>query len=114
MSKCSGFQGVEAENERQVSVNKNGFEVSVQPNPFAVSSTITYHLSRRAKVECKVFDASGREVRTLVSGTMESGDHHLVWNRTDNEHRKLNAGVYFLRITADGIEDEDQVKLIVL
>jgi hypothetical protein len=70
----------------------------VAPNPFARSAIIHWNLARESDVDLKVFDATGRAVRTLVSGTARAGAHTTLWNGTDNSGRKLAHGVYFVRL----------------
>src|SRR5207247_874214 len=39
---------------------------AAMPNPFAVRTTLAYDLPRRDRVELRIYDVSGRLVRTLV------------------------------------------------
>jgi hypothetical protein len=66
----------------------------ISPNPFAYSTTITYHLSASARVSLRIHDVSGRVVRTLVNGQKEAGSHSVTWNATG-----LSKGLYFARLT---------------
>jgi len=63
-----------------------------------------------AKVE--VFDISGRRVRTLFSGDLDSGAHPLHWDgRTDSGNR-VGAGVYLVRAKARSLEASRKIVLI--
>jgi flagellar hook assembly protein FlgD len=101
---------VEASEEKQVPVSTNA--VKTEPNPFRTATTISYSLTVRTRVDCKVFDASGRIVTTLFSGIQDKGAQRLVWNRADDQGLRVNHGVYFVRITAEGLLV--QSKLVVL
>jgi hypothetical protein len=46
-------------------------------------------------VSLKVFDTVGRDVATLVSGTMQAGEHTARFDAKD-----LASGIYFYRLTA--------------
>jgi len=74
--------------------------------------TLAYNLSRSSRVECVIFDASGRRIRDLYAGSQKSGSQSLTWDRKDDQGRSVNAGVYFARLTADNAAT--QAKLIVL
>jgi len=73
------------------------------PNPFwsgATSrfagnpaTTIRFTLARREQVILKVLDALGREVATLIDGTVDSGEHAVVF-----EASQLASGTYFYRL----------------
>jgi flagellar hook assembly protein FlgD len=69
-------------------------------------------LSRPSRVECEIFDASGRRIRELYAGSQKSGSQSLTWDRKDDQGRAVNAGVYFARLTADNAAT--QAKLVVL
>lgn len=45
------------------------------PNPFNPSTTIKFSLPASGKVMLKVFDITGREITTLVNGTLNSGTY---------------------------------------
>ncbi|HEY9167604.1 MAG TPA: cellulase family glycosylhydrolase [Candidatus Kryptonia bacterium] len=66
------------------------------PNPFNPSTAINYQLSAVSYVTLKVFDAIGREVKTLVAGRENPGNHSITFNSAN-----LPSGVYFYRLAAD-------------
>jgi flagellar hook assembly protein FlgD len=50
-----------------------------------------------------VYDATGREVRTLVDARQTAGVHRAHWDGRDNAGRMMTPGVYFFDlITSDG------------
>ena len=69
--------------------------VSTYPNPFNASTTITYSLPKAANVELKLFDLTGREITTLVSGNKQPGVHTATLTATD-----MPSGLYFVRLEA--------------
>ncbi len=48
----------------------------------------------------KVYDVSGRHIRTLVSKDMEAGDHKVLWDGKNSSGSGVASGVYFYRIIA--------------
>jgi len=62
--------------------------------------TISYSLPRTAPISIKIYDASGRLVRTLVWGTEEAGEYTISWDGSDDRGRALSSGVYFARLEA--------------
>ena len=42
----------------------------------------------------------GQKVRTLHSGSMTAGRHHILFDGVDDQYRPLGSGVYFYRIVA--------------
>jgi flagellar hook assembly protein FlgD len=71
------------------------------PNPFGTRTTIGFDLARREQVTLRIFDVTGRVVRTLADGSvLESGSHHVEWNGHDEGGAQLQAGLYFCRLVA--------------
>jgi flagellar hook assembly protein FlgD len=48
----------------------------------------------------KIYDLSGREVRTLVSGMHKKGRYSVRWDGSDNNNKKVGAGTYLYRLEA--------------
>ncbi len=70
-----------------------------RPNPFSRTTTIQFDVPRTAgaspaRVRLRVYDMSGRLVRTLRDGPMEAGRFSIEWRGDDDEGRPLAAGVY--------------------
>jgi poly-gamma-glutamate synthesis protein (capsule biosynthesis protein) len=85
--------------------NKLGFH-SFQsfPNPANSSSVIQYNLLKTGKVVLKIYNALGREVKTLVNGLQVNGQKKVIWDGSDNQGKNLDAGIYFCRLKAGGNE----------
>jgi hypothetical protein len=75
---------------------------AVRPNPAAGVAAIRYGLPAAQPVSLVVYDAAGRAVRTLVSGTEVAGYHSVEWNGRDDAGRMAPTGVYFARLDAGG------------
>jgi hypothetical protein len=62
-------------------------------------------------VRADVFDIAGRRVRTAYDGSLPAGRHVLSWDGRTVADAPAGAGIYFMRITADG-EEIGTVKII--
>jgi hypothetical protein len=62
-------------------------------------------------VHLAVYDALGRVVCGLVDGVSEPGYYAVTWSALDDQGRRVPAGVYFVRFTAD---DHQSVQKTVL
>jgi hypothetical protein len=67
------------------------------PNPFNPRTKVQFVLSSSASISLKVFDILGREVATLVEGTIPPGTYESVFDGST-----LSTGPYFCRLTAQG------------
>jgi len=77
------------------------------PNPFKTTTTITWKLPENAHVILKIYDFTGRELKTLVDCEMTKGEHQLTFNA-----RGLPAGVYYYQLRAGkGIATKRMMKI---
>lgn len=63
------------------------------PNPFNPSTTIEFDLKEDGFTTLKVFDITGREVKTLINGKMRAGHHTVNYFAPG-----IASGVYFYQI----------------
>jgi len=82
------------------------------PNPFNPTTTIEYQIAVRGHATLAVFDALGREVRTLMTGIADAGSYKLTWDGRDNTSRPLSSGVYFVRLQT--VQSSQLVKTVLL
>jgi hypothetical protein len=67
------------------------------PNPFNPRVRVEFISPYEGDVRVDVFDVSGRLVRTLVRGEIESGTLMIVWDGRDHVGRLAASGVYVIR-----------------
>ena len=68
-----------------------------RPNPFSSDTALAYVVPKGgAHVTLRLYDVSGRLVRTLVDAHRESGLHELHWDRRAASGATVAAGVYFV------------------
>jgi calcineurin-like phosphoesterase family protein/flagellar hook capping protein FlgD len=65
------------------------------PNPFNLSTTIKYNLPQKSKVELKIFNILGQEIKTLYYGTQTPGNKSIVWNGKNQSNKVISSGIYF-------------------
>ena len=70
------------------------------PYQFTNYTTIQYHIPQLSHVSLIIYDLSGREVRTLVSGMHKRNRYSVRWDGTDKKGNKVGAGAYFYRLVA--------------
>lgn len=84
--------------------------VTLAPNPFDPSTTITFAVPRAAApVRIDVFDVGGRRLVTLVDEPRPSGAASVTWDGRDGSGRRAPPGVYFVRIDVDGHRESRRV-----
>jgi hypothetical protein len=70
------------------------------PNPFNPETRIRFYIPGAGSqvVRLSVYNMLGQEVRTLLSGPVEPGEHRVVWDGLDQQGRPLGSGVYLYRL----------------
>ena len=67
------------------------------PNPFNSMTNVKFEIVNAGMVEIKVFDLSGKEVRTLVNEYKQAGTYEVRFDAGD-----LPSGIYFYRMETNG------------
>jgi hypothetical protein len=75
---------------------------SCSPNPFRSHTQISYALPTAGNVSLRVYDVSGRTVRTLASGFQRAGSYSVSWDARDSHGKQVPYGVYFYRLDLPG------------
>ncbi len=82
------------------------------PNPFNNSTTIGYQLPIYSDVTIKIYNLLGQNVRTLVDRQQAAGRHTVVWDGRDDSGNAMASGVYFYRLTQNGISVDRKLMLL--
>ncbi len=77
------------------------------PNPFNPVTTFAFSLPTESDVSIKLYDVTGRVVRTLIDEEMEPGFHQTVLHATG-----LPSGVYFARMVAGRFSETRKITLL--
>jgi len=82
------------------------------PNPFNPTTTINYQLPENGKVELTIYNLKGQKVKILVNETLESGNHTVIWNGTDDNNKQVSSGIYFYKMKTDNHEETKKMILM--
>lgn len=89
------------------------FELSQNyPNPFNPSTKFEFSLPKQTYVVIKIFDITGREIKTLINEKLDAGKYKTDWQSVDNSGAKVSSGVYFYRIVAGSFTDTKKMILV--
>ncbi len=62
------------------------------------TATVHFGLAKADRVEIRVYDVTGRRVRSLASRLFGAGEHSLVWDGTNDRGQRVAGGVYFTQV----------------
>jgi hypothetical protein len=68
------------------------------PNPFNPTTRIAFGLKAPAVITLRIYDASGRLVRTLVEGARPAGHYSELWDGRNSNGKAVASGIYFYRL----------------
>jgi hypothetical protein len=85
-----------------------------QPNPANPSAMIRYTIAQKGQVQLRIFDVSGRLVRTLVDEVQAPSEtpYERRWDGMNDQGQKVGSGVFFYQIDAPGFSSSK--KLVIL
>ncbi len=89
-------------NPASVEVTATQLQLRTSPNPLTTATNISFEMPEAGSANLEVYDASGRLVRTLVSGTMAAGPHAIEWDAKNDLGDRVGSGVFYYRLNALG------------
>ncbi len=89
-------------------VEDASFEIgTAYPNPFNPSTVVPVELSRDAIVNAKIYTLNGREIATLVNGTMNAGSHELRINASN-----MTTGLYLVKVMVEDVVNVQKIAFV--
>lgn len=84
----------------------------IRPNPTGASADLRFTLARAAGASVRVFDASGRRVRSVDIGGLGAGPHAWKWDGQDDRGRLAPSGRYFVELRAGSERARRSITLV--
>ena len=81
------------------------------PNPFNPSTKINFSIHKPGIYFLKVFDINGKEISTLLSSFLASGDKTVIWYGNNKLGNPVKSGVYFYQLKT---KDFSQTRRMIL
>jgi len=82
--------------------------ISITPNPTATKTTINLQLANRTQVTLRVFDVTGRLVKTIINENRERGCYTVYWAIDKN----IASGVYFIHFESSNVKQTQPVIVV--
>jgi hypothetical protein len=73
----------------------------VLPNPSSGKTRVRFQVPARSQVDLRVYDVSGRQVRSLARRVVDAGTHETTWDGRDDLGRAAVSGVYFVKMESE-------------
>lgn len=83
------------------------------PNPFNPTTQIAFAVpDGGARVSLRIYDLTGRLVRTLVDGNEPAGTRSVTWSGENDQGQPVPSGTYFYRLTAPSFSEQKKMVLL--
>ena len=83
------------------------------PNPFNPVTTIRFDVGITSpESTLRIYDVSGRNVTTLISGQLQPGSYEVQWDATNNQGEPVSAGVYLYKIQVGKFSQTNKMILL--
>ena len=94
--------------EEKRNFRSKNISLSITPNIVIKEVSLRYKIAALCKVSLKVYDIEGKLIKVLEAGykAFDVGEYEIRWNLSDDQEKKVQAGIYILEFIAD---DEKQV-----
>ncbi len=100
--------GIFAEDSEASNNEPHSFKLSQNyPNPFNPNTMIEYSIANSERVELKVYDLLGREVKTLVNDIQNPGSYNVTFDASG-----FSSGVYFYKLVSGSFVDVKRMILV--
>ncbi|UCH83176.1 MAG: T9SS type A sorting domain-containing protein [Candidatus Latescibacterota bacterium] len=67
---------------------------------YTLTTSIGFTLEKQDHVSLRIYDISGRMIRTVVDGPMGPGSNTKEWDGRNGNGEPVASGIYFYRLTA--------------
>ena len=85
----------------------------VGPNPLNPEAVLSIHMARDGRLRVRIYDVTGRLVRTLVDDAWRvAGDHEVRFDGRRDDGTTLSSGRYYLRVEAADVVDSGNVTIM--
>jgi len=109
--KVSPVTGVEGEPQAEPKA-QTSLLLGAIPNPTHHDARISFQLAEGGEMSLKLYNSAGQLVRTLVKSNLSAGTHAITWDGRDDGGRKVSAGVYYYRMSANGYQKSGRLTVV--
>jgi hypothetical protein len=95
--------GVEERPTANPWVNQKFYLAPSKPNPVMSGTELAFQLEKPSQASLRVYDLTGKLVKTVLDGPFSAGSHSARWDGRDESGNAVPSGVYFYRLESGGL-----------
>jgi len=82
------------------------------PNPFNPRTSINFSIETFHPTSLRIFDLSGRLVKTLLDRSLSPGNYEIDWDATNNTGQKVSGGIYYYTLEVGDFKETRKMVLL--
>ena len=83
-----------------------------QPNPMSHSTMIQYAIPKEDFVSLRIYDVTGRVIRSLVEEVQNPGYYSNIWDGRDWRGQSVSNGIYFYKLISGNFESTKKIVVL--
>lgn len=95
-----------------VESHKIDVQLNTYPNPFDTETTISFQLLKASKVEIRIYNAAGQEIKTFLFQNKNASTHTVYWDGTNNYGEYGSGGLYMISLSTSDFHTTKKVIFI--
>lgn len=97
----------------ELGADRSVLQFAIGPNPTSGECQIYCTLPGAGNISLSVFDSAGRLIRQLATlADHPAGTFQFSWDGQSDDGQHVSTGVYFVRLTADGVTQNQQLVVV--
>lgn len=77
--------------------------LNCSPNPFSISSEISFSLEKPGLTTLNIYNTKGQLVKSVIQEIKSAGQYKVTWSGDNDYGKTLTSGIYILRLTSNGL-----------
>ncbi len=94
------------------SANIYNRKIKLFPNPFSSSITIEFSTHNKGHISLKIYDITGKLVKTLANGMYEVSSYRMKWNGMNENGVKVAPGIYYCKLKTEHYSSTNKIIMI--
>lgn len=82
------------------------------PNPFNPVTHVDFRLPHASDVSIKVYDMTGRSVKSLVNERKAAGSYKISWDGTNDAGQAVSSGTYLMKMVTNEFSQSQKFTLV--
>ncbi len=98
--------------KEKLSAKIDNRRIELFPNPFSSSITIKFSTLEKGHISLKIYDITGKLVKTIANGMYEVSSYRMKWNGINENGTKVTPGIYYCKLETEHYSSTNKIMMI--